>query len=145
MAEIGGTFSPLLHLERRFAGMTLQQRKHGSSWPGLRPVLLRKFICRLTHPAVRNQQQILHLAAHQLVYHMPMPKLLLEADDARAVDTEMHSPEPKPPAANRQVPSREGATSRDQGRKPLLPLLLSEGVYEVIVTALSAWVLVSLR
>lgn len=98
----------------------------------------------LTHPAVRNQQQILQLAAHQLVYHMPHPHLLLEGDDEPTFSLGA-SPEGKSPEGHRElkdhVPPIEGATNTDRAKKPLLPLLLSEGIYDVIVTALRAWVL----
>lgn len=103
-------------------------------------------ILRLTHPAVRNQQRILQLAAHLLVYHMPHSNLLLEGDDAPASDfvasAEQESPEGHS-GPNDYVPPIEGSTDTDRGKKPLLPLLLSEGIYDVIVTALRAWVLVS--
>lgn len=97
--------------------------------------------CRLTHPAVRNQRRILQLAAHQLVYHMPMPNLLLEVDSCR--DWRL------PPADNSSSKSQEksppggGRTQRQKRRKHLLTQLLSEGVYDVVIKALSAWVLVS--
>ena len=95
-------------------------------------------IFRLTHPAARGQRQILELAAYQLVYHIPMPNLLLESNEGPKVHLEAH-----PRSTTGQAPSNGETGFQDRRKKPLLPLLLSEGIYEVIITALSAWVLVS--
>ena len=96
-------------------------------------------VCRLTHPAVRNQRQILQLAAHQLVYHMPMPDLLLEVSACRKWGG---PPADSSPRATERSPVGEGKTEEQKARNPLLTELLREGIYDAVVKALSAWVLV---
>lgn len=84
---------------------------------------------------MRNQRRILQLAAHQLVYHMPMPCLLLDREPEEQLRTQS--------AETKQSVSGEEPIHQDSGKKPLLRFLLSEGIYEVITSALCAWVLVS--
>ncbi|OEH75544.1 hypothetical protein cyc_03005 [Cyclospora cayetanensis] len=95
----------------------------------------------LTHPAVRNKQQILQLAAHQLVHHMPMPSLLLEGGTWPTVDSQNHSVGSDSSQPEDQAHSMKDAELREPERKPLLPMLLNEGLYEATTTALCAWVL----
>ncbi|CDI74183.1 hypothetical protein, conserved [Eimeria praecox] len=95
----------------------------------------------LTHPAVRNQLQILQLAAHQLVHHIPMPNLLLELEGCREWD--FPSTDGNLPKAEEQPPPGGNRGKQRKEKKPLLSLLLSEGIYDVVIKALSAWVLVS--
>ncbi|KAL8449330.1 hypothetical protein Emed_003211 [Eimeria media] len=98
----------------------------------------------LTHPAVRGHQQILQLAAHQLVYHMPMPNLLLEADDSGTNNSGKKTGEESSPKTVTVSPTfslAEDLCQREPKSDCLLPLLLSDGIYECVVTALCAWVL----
>ncbi|CDJ32700.1 LOW QUALITY PROTEIN: uncharacterized protein EMH_0047690 [Eimeria mitis] len=78
----------------------------------------------LTHPAVRNQRQILELAAHQLVYHMPMPNLLLELDSCQ--EWPLPVADNSLPTAKETSPSDGSIPQHQRGRKPLLAELLSE-------------------
>lgn len=97
---------------------------------------------RLTHPAVRNQQQILQLAAHQLVFHMPMPSLLL--DVRYCAEADLASTDDASQNAKAESTIRGDAELRLKRRKPMLPLLLIDGIYDAVIKALSAWVLVRL-
>ncbi|CDJ49734.1 hypothetical protein, conserved [Eimeria brunetti] len=93
----------------------------------------------LTHPAVRNQRQILQLAAHQLVYHMPTPALLLEVERSR--EWVLSPTDNSVLKAKETSPLGGSRVQQQKRREPLLTQLLSEGVYDVVVKALSAWVL----
>lgn len=104
-------------------------------WPFVRVVL------RLTHPAVRNQQQILQLAAHQLVFHMPMPSLLLDVRHCAEADLESTDDASQSAKAESAI---RGDAELQHRRKPMLPLLLIDGIYDAVIKALSAWVLVRL-
>ncbi|KAL8270431.1 hypothetical protein Esti_005660 [Eimeria stiedai] len=101
----------------------------------------------LTHPAVRGQQQILQLAAHQLVYHMPMPNLLLETDDIctkNSGEKPVEDSSPKTVTDSPPLALAEDLRQRELTPDSLLPLLLCDGIYECVVTALCAWVLAPL-
>ncbi|KAL8428546.1 hypothetical protein Efla_003317 [Eimeria flavescens] len=90
----------------------------------------------LTHPAVRGQQQILELAAHQLAYYMPMPNLLLDTNNGLQNQLKNTTAEDTSPES-----LQGAASSSGENPKCLLPQLLNEGVYKCVVTALQAWVL----